>query len=100
MTHFLRNEYLMKVLLAPLQTEKTAALGALGQYAFRVLSSATKVDVKEAVKLMFGVEVDSVSILSVKPKVKRVGRTQGKRKGWKKAYVTLSSGSSIDLELA
>jgi len=49
---------------------------------------------------MFGVEVESVRVLNVKGKIKRFGRTLGKRSDWKKAYVKLQSGHNIELATA
>ena len=63
---------------------------------FRVASNATKPEVKAAVELMFKVQVESVQILNVKGKVKRVGRSVGQRKGWKKAFVCLKPGQEIN----
>ena len=55
---------------------------------------------KAAVDLMFNVEVDSVRVLNVKGKIKRFGRSLGKRSDWKKAYVKLQSGHNIELATA
>jgi large subunit ribosomal protein L23 len=56
--------------------------------------------IKNAVELMFNVKVESVRVLNVKGKVKRFGRTLGKRSDWKKAYVKLQSGYTIELATA
>ena len=63
---------------------------------FRVAPDATKPEVKAAVELMFKVEVDSVQISNVKGKEKRFGRYIGRRRNWKKAYVSLKAGQEIN----
>lgn len=92
----MNQERLMKVLLSPHMSEKASLAKEDRQYVFHVIKDATKPEVKEAVKLMFKVEVESVRIVNVKTKPKRFGQVQGRSKGWKKAYVTLQSGQSID----
>ena len=56
---------------------------------------AKKLEVKKAVEMMFSVEVDNVRLLNVNGKLKRQGRTYGKTKDWKKAYVRLKEGFDI-----
>lgn len=86
------------VLLAPHVTEKATLVGEMSnQIVFRVASKATKPQIKQAVEKMFEVEVDSVRVLNVKGKQKRFGAQMGQRKGWKKAYVRLKEGQTIDL---
>ena len=93
----MNRERLMKVLLSPLVSEKTArAADASGQYTFRVVPDATKREIGKAVELMFEVEVDRVQVLNVKGKQKRFGQRLGKRKDWRKAYVRLKTGHEID----
>jgi large subunit ribosomal protein L23 len=91
------QERLMQVLLAPHISEKTTlASDRRRQFAFRVLPDATRPEIKQAVELMFKVEVTGVQVLNVKGKHKRVGRMAGRRADWKKAYVTLGPGHDID----
>lgn len=90
-------ERLMQVLLAPQISEKATYVAEKNeQVIFRVVSDATKPEVKAAVELLFKVGVDSVQIANVKGKVKRFGKTTGRRKGWKKAYVCLKPGQEIN----
>jgi large subunit ribosomal protein L23 len=92
---------LAAVLQAPIISEKSANLGdSNNQFVFKVQSSASKLQIKNAVELMFNVKVDSVRVLNVKGKIKRFGRTLGKRSDWKKAYVKLQSGYTIELATA
>lgn len=88
---------LMKVLLAPLMSEKTARLADRNrQYAFKVVSDATKPQIRQAVEMLFGVKVTGVQVSNVRGKIKRFGQTFGKQSGWKKAFVTLAEGSDIN----
>ena len=91
------SERVMKVLLGPHITEKAAIAAEAGnQYVFRVASDATKPEIKQAVEKLFEVEVDAVRVLNSKGKTKRFGQRMGRRKDWKKAYVRVKSGQSID----
>jgi large subunit ribosomal protein L23 len=93
----MNQERLMKVLLAPIVSEKsTRVADAHRQFAFKVMKDASKPDVRKAVELMFDVKVDSVQIANVRGKSKRFGQSLGKRSDWKKAYVTLAEGHDID----
>lgn len=89
---------LKDILIRPLITEKTTTfLGNERTYAFEVGLDANKRQVKRAIESFYGVGVDSVRTLVVRGKVKRFGRHFGKRKNWKKAYVTLTEGDSINI---
>ena len=90
------EERLLKVLLAPYISEKATQAEAVRQYVFKVIVNATKAEIKKAVELLFKVKVVAVRICNVKGKVKRHGRIEGQRKGWKKAYITLQEEQSID----
>jgi large subunit ribosomal protein L23 len=93
----MNQERLMKVLLAPIVSEKsTRVADAHRQFAFKVMKNASKPDVRKAVELMFDVKVASVQIANVRGKSKRFGQSLGKRSDWKKAYVTLAEGHDID----
>jgi large subunit ribosomal protein L23 len=96
------NKYqLAGVLESPIISEKsTIAAEKYKQFVFRVQKQATKKQVKSAVEVMFSVEVDSVQILNVKGKQKRVGRSLGQRSDWKKAYVKLKLGHDIEFSAA
>lgn len=61
-----------------------------------VSRNANKIEIKNAVETLFKVNVLTVRVLNVAGKVKRFGRTAGKRQNWKKAYITLKEGQSID----
>ena len=92
----MNQQRLMQVLLAPQISEKATFVADKNeQIAFRVASDATKPEIKAAVELLFKVEVDSVQVLNVKGKVKRFKGVTGRRKGWKKAFVSLKPGQEI-----
>ncbi len=91
------RERLMNILLAPHVSEKSAtASEKSNQYVFRVRSDATKPEIKAAVELMFEVKVDDVNVLNRVGKARKFRNVTGQRKGFKKAYVRLVSGQSID----
>ena len=91
------KERLMAVLVAPHVSEKSARVAEQGnQVVFRVARDATKPEIKAAVELMFKVEVASVSTLLQKGKVKKFGRSIGRRDHVKKAYVSLKPGQELN----
>ena len=93
----MNHERLMKVLLAPIISEKSTSIGEKNnQIAFRVLQDATKPEIKAAIELMFKVQVKSVSVLNAKGKAKRFGRSEGRRRNVRKAYVSLAPGQEIN----
>lgn len=91
----IHQERLLKIILGVHTTEKSTRIRSRGQYVFKVAVDATKAEIKAAVKQLFSVEVDSVGVVNVKAKARRVGAIMGSRKKWKKAYVVLKEGYSI-----
>ncbi|PPE70522.1 50S ribosomal protein L23 [Caldimonas thermodepolymerans] len=88
---------LMQVLVAPIVSEKATSVAEKhNQVLFKVLRDATKPEIKAAVELMFKVEVESVQVVNQKGKVKRFGRTIGRRDHVKKAYVSLKEGQELN----
>ena len=88
---------LSQVLVAPIISEKATRIGERqNQVLFKVLRDATKPEIKAAVELMFKVEVASVSTSIQKGKVKRFGRTVGRRDHVKKAFVSLKPGQELN----
>lgn len=93
----MNKERIFQVLVAPHISEKTTNVGdEHNQYVFQVARDANKLEVRKAVEQLFDVKVESVQTLNVKGKTKNFGRQQGKRSGWKKAYVSLAAGQEID----
>jgi large subunit ribosomal protein L23 len=88
---------LAQVIVAPIVSEKATRVGEKdNQIMFKVLRSATKPEIKAAVELMFKVEVAAVTTVNQKGKVKRFGRTLGRRDHVKKAYVSLKEGQELN----
>ena len=97
----MNKERLLKVLLGPVVSEKSARVGEEArQVAFKVATDATKPEVKAAVEELFEVKVDNVTVSNVKGKQKRFRQGLGRRPNWKKAYVTLQEGFDIDFAAA
>ena len=87
-----------EVIRAPRVSEKTARLQEISnQYVFEVAKTATKADIKVAVEKIFDVKVKAVNVVNVKGKSKTFKFRQGRRSDWRKAYVTLAEGQSIDV---
>ena len=90
-----------EVIRAPRVSEKTARLQEVSnQYVFEIAKEATKADVKAAVEQIFEVTVEAVNVVNVKGKNKSFKFRQGRRGDWRKAYVKLAEGQSIDVMLA
>lgn len=88
---------LLQVLLAPHVSEKAAIIGDnSNQVVFKVASSATKPEIKQAVESLFEVNVQGVTVCNQKGKKKRAGKNMGRRSDVRKAYVTLKAGQEID----
>ena len=97
----MNQERLMQVILAPIVSEKSTMIAEKNQQvAFRVVTDANKTEIKAAVELLFNVKVAGVATINTKGKAKRFGRTTGRRKDWKKAYVSLVPGQEFDLTAA
>jgi len=82
-----------QIIRRPLVTEKSTILREEGNVlAFEVDPNANKIEVKKAVEELFKVKVEEVRIFNVRGKMKRLGRWEGKRRDWRKAYVRLKEG--------
>lgn len=91
----------MPVLKKPVINEKFAKLNQQGVYGFIVEKDANKIEIKNAVETMFGVNVDSVNTMITIGKVKnRSTKTRfisGRKSSYKKAIITLAKGETIDI---
>jgi len=97
----MNQERMHQILVSPHVSEKASLLAdEQNQHVFRVISTATKAEVKQAVEGMFKVKVDKVRILNTKGKTKRFGGRLGKRSDVRKAYVTLMADNDIDFAAA
>ena len=91
------QERLLKAVVRPHVSDKTYGLSdSNSTVVFQVARDATKLEIKDSVEQLFEVKVESVNVLNVKGKVRKFGRTQGKTKAWKKAYVKLAEGHDIN----
>ena len=89
--------HITDVLKKPVLTEKTMTLQANeNKYTFDVDVNANKIEIKQAVEAMFGVKVESVNVMNVRPKAKRMGRYEGKTNRRRKAIVKLAEVSEIN----
>jgi large subunit ribosomal protein L23 len=90
----------MSILRRPLVTEKVSGLNEKGKYGFIVDLTANKVEIKQAVEKMYGVNVELVNTISVMGKLKtrytKAGVLAGRKPNYKKAIVTLAQGEVID----
>ena len=86
----------MNIILAPVITEKSESLKLNNVYVFKVAKNANKTQIKNEVEKRFKVKVVSVNTLNAVQKKRRVGRYTGLTTAYKKAYVKLAEGSSIE----
>lgn len=86
----------MNVILAPVITEKSETLKLQNVYVFKVAKNANKTQIKNEVEKRFKVKVLNVNTLNAVQKKRRVGRYTGLTTAYKKAYVKLAEGSSIE----
>ena len=97
MSEQIKDERYFNVVRAPHLSEKSVRLQEVNQYVFEVAPSADKALVKAAVEALFNVKVHSVNLANVKGKQKAFRQRPGARRGWRKAYVRLHEGQSIDV---
>jgi len=91
------EERLMKVLLAPVISEKATMVAEKNeQVVFLVTPDATKLEIKAAVEMMFKVQVESVQVVNRAGKIKRSGRFTGRRNHTRRAFVCLRPGQEIN----
>ena len=84
------------IILKPIITEKSTRLKEKNRVVcFQVASRANKTEIKKAVEQLFKVKVESVRTQNEVGKWRRVGRGQGRRSDWKKAYVKLREGEKM-----
>jgi len=92
-----KNERLLSVLIAPQISEKATMIAEKNnQIIFYVSKTATKSEVKQAIELLFKVDVTSVQVSNLKGKSKRFGRSIGRKSDVKKAFVSVKSGQEIN----
>jgi len=90
-----------EIILEPMITEKALRLkDEANQYVFKVDARANKIEIKKAIASRFSVEVNSVRVVNIKGKPRqrftKRGKVSGFTSSYKKAYVTLAEGNSLD----
>ncbi|OGT63466.1 MAG: 50S ribosomal protein L23 [Gammaproteobacteria bacterium RIFCSPHIGHO2_12_FULL_45_12] len=94
----MNQERLLQVILTPHVSEKaTIVAEKYNEFIFRVVPTATKPEVKDAIEFIFNAKVKDVRIVNVRSKRKTFKSIEGKTKGWKKAYVTLQADQKLDM---
>ena len=73
-------------------SEKATTLSESNQYTFEVLPNYNKQEIRKSVEGIYGVNVLSVNIIKIPAKKRRLGKTEGFRKAYKKAIVTIKEG--------
>jgi large subunit ribosomal protein L23 len=97
----MNKQRLYTILRAPHVSEKSTLVGGHGnQYVFQVAKDASKPEIKAAVEMLFDVAVENVNVVNVKGKTKAFKQRLGKRPDWKKAYVRVQEGQTIDFDVA
>ena len=86
-----------QVIIRPVLSEKTFALAEAGKYTFRVHDKANKTQIRQAIELLFDVNVLEVRTAHVHSKPKRRGQTRGRTRQWKKAIVQVREGQTIPI---
>lgn len=83
------------IILRPIVSEKSMGGMRDGRYSFVVHRNANKIEIRQAVSEIWGVDVASVHTMRYRGKVRRVNKSEGRRPDWKKAVVTLRPGERI-----
>jgi large subunit ribosomal protein L23 len=86
-----------QIIVRPVVTERSTALGEQDAFTFIVAEDANKIEIRRAVEELFDVKVQSVNTMRYRGKLRRVGRSAGRRASFKKAIVKLVDGERIDV---
>ena len=86
----------LEIIKAPVITEKSRNLENNNVYVFKVDKKANKTQIKQVIESKFKVKVESVNTVNTNAKKRRVGRYTGYTSSYKKAYVKLKEGSTIE----
>jgi len=89
-------EMAFRILISPHVTEKATDLESQNQYVFKVFPRSNKIEIRKAIEEVYGVKVVSVNIINVPRKPRRLGKTMGWKKGFKKAIVKIKEGQKIE----
>ncbi|MSU60487.1 MAG: 50S ribosomal protein L23 [Candidatus Staskawiczbacteria bacterium] len=91
------GKFSYSVIKEPHISEKATYLGDENKYAFKVYGNANKVEIKKSVEGIYGVNVLAVNVITIPNKKRRMGKTEGFKKGYKKALVTIKEGQKIEI---
>ena len=86
-----------QIIVKPIVTEKSSLGTEYNQVTFKVDNNSTKKEIKVAVEKIFKVKVKKVNTSNVKGKLKSFRGSLGRRSNYKKAFVTLEEGQTIDI---
>jgi len=86
-----------RILKKPHITERATDLTKINQYIFEVWPRSNKTEIRKAVEELYGVNVESVNVIKIPAKKRRLGKTSGWKKGYKKAIVKLREGEKIEV---
>ncbi len=93
----MNRERMLNILLSPHVSEKSTIVGEKNrQVVFKVIPDANKQEIKRAVETLFAVKIDSIATVNMKGKVRHFRQKPGRRKDWKKAYVSLAEGQDLN----
>lgn len=91
------HSFSYEIVKEPHISEKATNLAEKNKYVFKIYKNANKTEIKKSVKGIYGVDVLSVKIIKIPAKKRRIGRTEGFKKGHNKAIVTIKEGQKIEL---
>lgn len=92
-----REGFSYDIIKEPHISEKSSNLGEKNTYVFKTRDGANKMEIRKAVEGIYGVDVLSVNVIKIPKKKRRIGRTEGYKKGYAKAVVKVKEGQSIEL---
>lgn len=94
----MKQERLYNIILSTHVSEKaTIAADKHNEYVFKVAGDATKPEIKDAIEFLFNAKVKAVRTVTVRAKKRTFRNIEGRKKGWKKAYVSLLADQKLDI---
>ena len=91
------KDFSYNIVKEPHISEKATYLGEKNKYVFKIYDNANKPEIKKSIEGIYGVDVLSVNIIKIPAKKRRLGRTEGFKKGYRKAIVTIKEGQKIEI---
>ena len=93
----IKNNNTYRILKSLQITEKATELVKSNQYVFKVFPKVNKAEIQKAIENLYGINVVSVKIINVLAKKRRLGKTKGWKKGYKKAIIKIKKGQKIEV---